>query len=768
MIYDLEEFPRLDKNKKHTIEIVVDRIVSNEQSQQRISQSVEAALSIAETFILLVDADQPRKTYRFSQKYYNPDYPDFVPPQMEPRSFSFNSPFGACETCTGLGRRLEVDPQLVIPNGNLTLAEGAIRPYNRLRLESWTWRKVAALAKRHGFSMRVRTADLKPEDLEKVLYGTGKELYKVVLGTGQPFQTTYEGVIPTLQRLYRETSSDYRRKEIERFMVERPCHSCQGSRLNKTVLLVKLAGQSIADISNLNIVQAREFFSGLKLTGQRKEIADPILREIKARLGFLQEVGLDYLTLNRSANTLSGGEAQRIRLATQIGSGLQGVLYILDEPSIGLHQHDHQRLLATLKTLRDLGNSLLVVEHDEDTVRQADFVVDIGPGAGSQGGKVMATGSPQAIALNPKSLTGQYLSGAKEIPLPRKRRKVNLQTGLKILGASQHNLQNIDVQIPLQVFVAVSGVSGSGKSTLINSILANALRMRLMRAGNLQVGRHRDILGTEHLDKVIIIDQAPIGRTPRSNPATYVGLYTAIRNLFADTPLARQRGYMPGRFSFNVAGGRCETCRGDGVLKKEMHFLPDIFITCEACLGKRYMREVLEVHYKGKNISDILEMTINQALKFFANIPAIHKKLSTLNKVGLGYLSLGQSATTLSGGEAQRVKLAKELSRRATGRTLYVLDEPTTGLHLEDVAQLLKVLHHLVDAGNSIIVIEHHMDVLKNADWIIDMGPKGGAGGGQVVASARPEDLATCKNSYTAGFLSRLLEPSKETASFSD
>ena len=740
IIYDLDEFPDLDKNKKHTIEIVVDRIVNNEESAERIRQSIEAGLAAAENFLLVIDVDDNDRVYRFSQKYYNPDYPDFVPPDMEPRTFSFNSPFGACPACTGLGRRLEVDPELVIPNGNLTINEGAIRPYNRLHTHAWTMKKVAAVAERFGFSMRVRTGELPAEVLDKVLYGTGDEEYEVELANGRSFTTTYEGVIPNLERLYKETDSEYRRREIERYMVERPCHKCDGQRLQTDVLRVTVAGHSIAKVTDLTVVEAKELFATLRLDRTEAKIAKPILREIIARLGFLEEVGLDYLTLNRSANTLSGGEAQRIRLATQIGSGLQGVLYILDEPSIGLHQHDHRRLLATLKKLRDLGNSLLVVEHDEDTIRQADFIIDVGPGAGVLGGEITAVGSPAEIEANPDSLTGHYLSGQKSIGLPAHRRNLSGKA-LAIIGARQHNLKGIDVEIPLGILVGVSGVSGSGKSTLINSILASELQMRLNRAANLSVGRHKSIEGVDHLDKVIIIDQDPIGRTPRSNPATYVGLYTAIRALFADTPLAKQRGYMPGRFSFNVAGGRCETCAGEGALKKEMHFLPDIFITCEACRGKRYMAEVLEVHYKGKNIADILEMSVAEALDFFANIPLIATKLSTLSQVGLGYISLGQSATTLSGGEAQRVKLAKELSRRATGRTLYILDEPTTGLHMDDIGQLLAVLHALVDAGNSMIIIEHNLGRLEEYR-LVDR--HGAAGRGERRGSGRRRPAGSC------------------------
>lgn len=756
IIYDLDEFPNLDKNKKHDIEIVVDRIINQAEHQERISQSIEAGLAIAEGFLLVVDVDKD-KTHRFSQKYYNPDYPDFVPPEMEPRTFSFNSPFGACPTCMGLGRRLEVDPKLVIPNGNLTIAEGAIRPYNRFRPEAWTFKKLLAVAERFNFSVYVKTEELTDKDIDKILYGTGDEEYTIYLTNNRPFKTIYEGVIPQMERLHKETSSNYRRSDIERFMIERPCHSCQGQRLKSSVLRVLINNHSIAQIAQMTVLQAQKFFKNLKLNLSETQIAQPILREIKARLGFLEEVGLEYLTLDRSANTLSGGEAQRIRLATQIGSGLQGVLYILDEPSIGLHQQDHQRLLNTLKKLRDLGNSLIVVEHDEDTIRQADFIVDVGLGAGLEGGKIIACGDPDQIKTNLKSLTAQYLKGVKKIDVPKKRRPLNHKS-LKVIKASQHNLKNIDVEIPLGVLVAVSGVSGSGKSTLINSILSAELQARLNRIGNIAVGQHQSIEGVDHLDKIILIDQAPIGRTPRSNPATYVGLYTPIRELFASTPLSKQRGYRPGRFSFNVAGGRCETCSGDGALKKEMHFLPDVYITCEICDGKRYTKEVLEVHYKGKNIADILEMTVAQASEFFKNIPAISNKLKTLNQVGLGYITLGQSATTLSGGEAQRIKLAKELSKRSTGKTLYVLDEPTTGLHIDDVRQLLKVLHALVDTGNSMIIIEHHLDVLKNADYIIDMGPKGGDDGGKVVASGRPEQIIKSPNSFTAKFLKQVLE----------
>ena len=756
VIYELDEFPTLDKNKPHTIEIVVDRVVNNEDSKERIRQSVQAGLDTAQGFLIVVDVDDQNHEYCFSQKYYNPKYPDFTPPEMEPRTFSFNSPIGACQTCMGLGRRLEMDPELVIPNGHLTLSEGAIRPYNRMRPDAWTFKKIEAVALRYGFSVQVKTENLKAEDLEKILYGTGDEIYELELSTGRSYTTTYEGVIPWMERVHRETNSDYRRKDIEIYMIERPCHSCRGLRLKPAVLAVKMADHSITQITALTVKQAYSFFKNLQLTGNQAQIAQPILREILARLTFLEEVGLNYLTLDRTANTLSGGEAQRIRLATQIGSGLQGVLYILDEPSIGLHQADHQRLLTTLKKLRDLENSVLIVEHDEDTIRQADFIVDVGPGAGILGGEIVALGTPTEIMQQAKSLTGEYLSGKKKIPLPARRRSLS-KNKLQILGASQHNLKEIDVQIPLGVLVVVTGVSGSGKSTLINHILGAKLMTILQRVINISVGKHKDILGHENLDKVIIINQAPIGRTPRSNPATYIGLYTDIRNLFTQTSLARERGYKPGRFSFNVRGGRCEACAGEGAIKKEMHFLPDIFVTCDACHGKRYIQEVLEVHYKGQNIANVLEMTVDTAFEFFSNIPAIAKKLKTLKDVGLGYITLGQPATTLSGGEAQRIKLAKELSRRATGKTLYVLDEPTTGLHMHDIGQLLKILHILVDVGNSVIIIEHNLDIIKNADWIIDMGPKGGQDGGEIVATGTPEQVARQKQSLTGHFLQKIL-----------
>jgi len=755
VVYSLEEFPELDKKFKHSIEIVIDRVVNSKDQAGRIFQAVENALQLAEGQLAVLDADDENKLHRFSQRYYNADFPDFVAPDMEPRTFSFNSPHGACPTCTGLGNRLEVDPELVLPNGKLTIAEGAIRPYNRMAQDAWNMKKMASVAERYNFSIHIPTSELTPPQLEKILYGTGNEKYSIALGSGRYFDSTYEGVIPNLERRHKETDSDFMRREIERFMVERPCHSCHGKRLKASVLAVTVRENSIMDICELPVADAVDFFAELKLSDKEMNIAKQIIKEINDRLRFLNEVGLGYLTLARSASTLSGGEAQRIRLATQIGSGLQGVLYVLDEPSIGLHQRDNERLITTLKRLRELGNSVIVVEHDEETIKVADFLVDIGPGAGVHGGEVVAFGTPAEVAKVKRSITGQYLRGEKEIKVPKTRRK---GTGKSIVvrGAREHNLQNIDVSIPLGKMVVVSGVSGSGKSTLINDIVAKELHVRLNRAHE-AVGRHDDIEGIEHLDKVIIINQSPIGRTPRSNPATYVGLFTPIRELFASTPESKIRGYKAGRFSFNVKGGRCENCQGDGMIKIEMHFLPDVYVQCEICNGKRYNREALEIHFKGKTVADILDMTVEQGNEFFQNIPSIARKLETLVQVGLGYMRLGQSATTLSGGEAQRVKLATELSKRSTGRTLYVLDEPTTGLHMDDVNRLLQVLQALVDTGNSMIIIEHNLDVIKSADHIIDMGPEGGAGGGFVIAEGTPEQVAKVAKSYTGQFLRKML-----------
>jgi len=754
VIYALDEFPTLDKNYKHTIQIVADRLTNDEANRSRLAQSVEQALDLGDGRMRVVNADT-NEEFEYSVAYACPEHPEVAIPELEPRTFSFNSPHGACPVCTGLGSRLEVDPELVIPNGRLTIAEGAIRPFNRVNIDAWYMKKLQAVGDRFGFTLHQPTAEISQADIERILYGTAGEKYRVSLGGGRAFDTTYEGVIPNLERRHKETDSDFIRRDIERFMQERPCYACKGRRLKPEVLAVTVHGKSIMEISELSIDDAHGWLADLQFSDQERHIAHQIIKEILARLKFLQDVGLNYLTLLRGATTLSGGEAQRIRLATQIGSGLQGVLYVLDEPSIGLHQRDNGRLIKTLKHLRDLGNTVIVVEHDEDTIRTADYLLDIGPGAGVHGGHVVAAGAPEEVAKHDRSITGQYLKGKKKIAVPKKRRTGNGKQ-LKIKGAREHNLQAVDVTIPLGQLVVVSGVSGSGKSSLINDILAKELQVRLMRA-NAVPGKHDDIEGINHLDKVIVIDQSPIGRTPRSNPATYTGLFTPIRELFASTPEAKLRGYGPGRFSFNVKGGRCENCSGDGIIKIEMHFLPDVYVPCEVCHGKRYNREALEIHYKGKTISDVLDMTCEQALEFFANVPAIARKLQTLVDVGLGYITLGQPATQLSGGEAQRVKLATELSRRATGRTLYILDEPTTGLHMADVDKLLHVLHALVETGNSMVIIEHNLDVIKSADHVIDMGPEGGSGGGLIVATGTPEQVAKVSESYTGQFLKNVL-----------
>jgi len=754
VVYALDEFPTLDKAYRHRIEVVVDRLVNNADSRGRLVQSVEQALEIAEGRVVILDADND-ETWSYSLMYACPDHPEVTIPELEPRTFSFNSPHGACPVCTGLGNRLEVDPELVIPNGKLTIAEGAIRPYNRINVDNWYMKKLQAVAEKYNFSLHVPTGELTPEQLNLIMYGTGKETFRVALGMGRSFETTYEGVVPNLERRHKETDSDFIRRDIERFMQEKPCHACHGLRLKPEVLAITIGKESIMDICSLSIDDALAWFKGLKLNEKEAKIAQLILKEIGARLQFLQDVGLNYLNLLRGATTLSGGEAQRIRLATQIGSGLMGVLYVLDEPSIGLHQRDNARLIRTLKHLRDLGNTVIVVEHDEETIRTADYLLDIGPGAGIHGGEVAAAGSPAEVTKTKGSITAEYLSGKKSIAVPKKRRPGNGKS-LIIKGARENNLQNVTAEIPLGKLVVVSGVSGSGKSSLINDILAKELLARLHRASTVP-GRHDDIEGIKLLDKAIIIDQSPIGRTPRSNPATYTGLFTPIRELFASMPEAKLRGYSAGRFSFNVKGGRCENCAGDGIIKIEMHFLPDVYVPCEVCHGKRYNREALEIHYKGKTISDILAMTCDQALEFFANIPSIARKLQTLVDVGIGYITLGQSATTLSGGEAQRIKLSTELSRRPTGRTLYILDEPTTGLHMADVDKLLHMLHALVEAGNSMVVIEHNLDVIKNADWIIDMGPEGGDAGGQIIAEGTPEQVAKIKDSYTGQYLSKML-----------
>ena len=754
IVYALDEFPELNKNNKHNIEIVVDRIAMKLEASSRISQSIEQALDIAGGVVELLNADTEEVTV-LSQRYACLDHPSEPIPELEPRLFSFNAPQGACPVCTGLGSRLEVDPELVL-SPNLTIAEGAIRPYNRVNSDAWYMKRLSEVADAHDFSIHTPVKDLSEAAIEKILYGTGSQKYKVQIGAGRQYESTYEGVIPNLERRHKETDSEFMRKDIERFMRERECHACHGARLKPVVLAVTIHGLSIKDITSLAVDSALDVFQHLKLTENEQFIAHQIVKEITERLSFMNNVGLNYLELARAANTLSGGEAQRIRLATQIGSGLQGVLYVLDEPSIGLHQRDNDRLIATLQRLRDLGNTVLVVEHDEDTIRHADYLLDIGPGAGSAGGEVVAAGTPHEVSENPDSITGRYLAGTEKIDVPKKRRERTKDRELVIKGAKENNLKDIDVTIPLGVLTVVSGVSGSGKSTLINDILAKELSARLHRAQTVP-GKHDEVTGINQLDKAIIIDQSPIGRTPRSNPATYTGVFTPIRELFAGTPEANIRGYKAGRFSFNVKGGRCENCQGDGVIKIEMHFLPDVYVTCDVCHGKRYNREALEIKYKGKTISDVLEMTVKEAAEFFENVPAIARKLETLVNVGLGYIRLGQPATTFSGGEAQRIKLATELSRRSTGKTLYILDEPTTGLHSADVKRLMGILHQLVEGGNTMVIIEHNLDVIKSADHIIDMGPEGGMGGGQVVAEGTPEAIAKDNESFTGKYLKSLL-----------
>jgi excinuclease ABC subunit A len=756
VVYSLDEFPELDKKFKHDIEIVVDRIALSDDVRARVAQSIEQSLEIADGVVQIHDVDSDTN-YIFSQRYACVDHPNEEIPELEPRLFSFNAPQGACPVCTGLGSRLEVDPELVF-NPSLTLSEGAIRPYNRVNSDAWYMKRLQAVADRHRFSLKVPVRELSADAIQKILYGTGEEKYRVSLGDGRAYDAAYEGVVPNLERRYRETDSDFMRKDIERFMRERECTACHGARLKPVVLAVTIHDLNIMDFAGLGVDAALDMFENkLVLNDQEQFIAEQIMKEIKSRLGFMNNVGLNYLELSRAANTLSGGEAQRIRLATQIGSGLQGVLYVLDEPSIGLHQRDNDRLIETLKHLRDLGNTVLVVEHDEDTIRQADYLLDIGPGAGVAGGHVVAAGTPEEVGRNEESITGRYLVGTEKIDVPKKRRPIQKDRNLIIKGARENNLKNIDVAFPLGVMTVVSGVSGSGKSTLVNDILAKELSARLHRS-HVVPGAHDTIEGIDQLDKVIVIDQSAIGRTPRSNPATYTGVFTPIRELFASTPEANIRGYKAGRFSFNVKGGRCENCQGDGVIKIEMHFLPDVYVTCDVCHGKRYNREALEIKYKNATISDILEMTVEQGATFFENIPTIAKKLDTLVEVGLGYIKLGQPATTFSGGEAQRIKLASELSRRSTGKTLYILDEPTTGLHSADVKRLLVILQQLVQGGNSMVIIEHNLDVVKTADYVIDMGPEGGLGGGTVVATGSPEEIAKVTDSFTGKYLKSLLK----------
>ena len=759
-MYDLSEEITLEKNIKHNIEVVVDRLILRSDIVHRLTDSCETAAALSGGLVL-VNILQEERDILFSQNYACEDCGISIE-ELSPRMFSFNNPFGACPTCTGLGSQLKVDPTLVIPNPALSLLDGAIcaSGWSNIRGDGISRMYFEALAKKYHFSLRDPVETLPPAVMDIILYGTkGEKLeleYDQPRGKGVLYQA-FEGVIPNLERRYRETQSDGVRDELESCMSECPCPDCRGKRLRRESLAVTVGGSSIADYTEKSVVAALDFMEQLEptLTPQQKLIGERILKEIKARLGFLRSVGLEYLTLSRASASLSGGEAQRIRLATQIGSSLMGVLYILDEPSIGLHQRDNDKLLATLRHLRDLGNTLIVVEHDEDTMRAADYIVDIGPGAGVHGGSVVAAGTPEEIMACEDSLTGQYLSGKKKIAVPKTRRTGSGKL-LTVRGAAENNLKNIDVSIPLGTFTCVTGVSGSGKSSLVNEIIFKKLGADLNRM-KAHAGRHRAIEGMEHLDKVICIDQTPIGRTPRSNPATYTNLFNDIRDLFASTPDARARGYSSGRFSFNVRGGRCEACSGDGQLKIEMHFLPDIYVPCEVCKGKRYNRETLEVHYKGRSIADVLEMTVDEALEFFRDLPKLADRLQTLQDVGLGYIRLGQASTTLSGGEAQRVKLATELSKRATGRTIYILDEPTTGLHTDDVKKLLEVLQRLVDTGNTVLVIEHNLDVIKSADYLIDLGPEGGNGGGTVVAAGTPEEVAQVAESYTGQYLKKVL-----------
>lgn len=751
----------LDKQKKHSLDVVVDRLTIEEgdEDRSRIADSVETALDLANGVMVIHNLDNKKDTF-ISERFACVDCGISLP-EIQPRTFSFNSPHGACPECTGLGTKLEVDPKRVIPNPNLSLDEGAIRPWARTTSkQTWYNRILEAIADEFGFSTKVPVKKLSPDAMDVILYGSRGRTVRVKNDSGpiREYETDFEGVVKNLERRHRETDSDYVRKEIEKYMTITPCALCKGKRLKKEALAVKIDDCSIDQVTELTITDSSSFFDKLpkKFSEREKTISRQILKEISSRLRFLEDVGLSYLTLDRSANTLSGGEAQRIRLATQIGSSLVGVLYILDEPSIGLHQRDNAKLISTLKQLRDLGNTVIVVEHDEETILAADHLVDIGPGAGAMGGEVVVSGTPQQVKKNGDSLTGQYLIGTKFVEVPDKRRKGNGKK-LMVLGATEHNLKNVDVEIPLGKFVCITGVSGSGKSTIMNDILAKALAQKFHGA-HAKPGAHKAIKGTEFLDKVISIDQNPIGRTPRSNPATYTGIFTYIRDLFVATPEAKIRGYRAGRFSFNVKGGRCEACQGDGLVRIEMNFLPDVYVECEECKGKRYNQEALEIHYKGKNISEVLSMSVHEALTFFSNIPALKQKLQVLVDVGLGYVKLGQPATTLSGGEAQRIKLATELSRRSTGKTLYILDEPTTGLHFDDVKRLLKVLGRLVDKGNTVLVIEHNLDVIKSADHIVDIGPDGGDKGGTVVGVGTPEQIAKIKKSHTGQYLAKTLE----------
>jgi len=761
-VYSLVEVPKLKKQEKHTIEVVVDRLAVKKESKSRITDSIETALKLANGIVVLdfVDlaAKDPEKEKIFSEHMACHDC-GLSFEEMEPRSFSFNSPFGACPECTGIGTRLEVDEELVVPDDSLSLSEGAIAPWSSGHTSEYFGRLLQGLADELGFSMDKPWSKLPVKAREAVLHGSDYEVhvkYKNRYGRVRNYSTGFEGVINFIHRKHAETDSDFAREKYEEYMRETPCPACKGARLKPEVLAVTLGGKNIWQICELSIADCAVFLKKISLNAREKKIADRVLKEVHARLGFLLDVGLDYLSLERPAATLSGGEAQRIRLATQIGSGLTGVLYVLDEPSIGLHQRDNRRLIDTLTRLRDLGNTLIVVEHDEDTIRIADWIVDIGPGAGEHGGNVVSSGDYTALISAPESITGDFLAGRRSIPLPELRRPLDAKRSLVVKEAKENNLKGITVEFPLGVFVAVTGVSGSGKSTLVNDILYSVLANKLNGA-RIVPGRHRTITGIDHLDKVVHVDQSPIGRTPRSNPATYTGVFDKIRALFSETTEAKIRGYQQGRFSFNVKGGRCENCAGDGTITIEMNFLPDVYVPCEVCHGARYNRETLEVHYKGKTIAEVLDMPIEEASHFFESVPAIARYLKTLNDVGLGYVRLGQSAPTLSGGEAQRVKLATELQRRSTGRTIYVLDEPTTGLHFEDVRKLLIVLNRLVDSGNTVVVIEHNLDVIKSADWIIDMGPEGGHGGGTVIAEGTPEVVAKVSASYTGKFLAEVL-----------
>ena len=760
----LSDPPKLAKQYKHTIEVVVDRIVIKDGIHQRLTDSIETALKLADGRVLIdfVDREQddPERTRSFSENLACPNNHPLQIDTIEPRAFSFNSPFGACSACDGIGSRLEVDTELLVPNPDLTLGEGAIAPWSQGKATTEYWlRLLAGLGEELGFDLNTPFKNLPAKTRAAILDGKDYKVevsYRNRFGRERRYTSGFEGVKAYIKRKHEETESDFARDRYEQYMRQVACPSCGGARLNPTILGVKVGGQSIADITDLSLADALAFVRSLQLSAREAKIGEQVLKEIDARLQFLLDVGLDYLTLSRSAGTLSGGEAQRIRLATQIGSGLVGVLYVLDEPSIGLHQRDNRRLIETLTKLRDMGNTLIVVEHDEDTMREADWIVDVGPGAGEHGGEIVHSGSFEELLKNTKSITGDYMAGRRNIEVPASRRPVDKDRQLTVRGARENNLKNVTVSFPLGVFTAVTGVSGSGKSTLVNDILYTSLANKLNGAKQVP-GRHKSIDGLEHLDKVIHVDQSPIGRTPRSNPATYTGVFDHIRKLFAETSEAKMRGYTPGRFSFNVKGGRCEDCSGDGTLKIEMNFLPDVYVPCETCHGKRYNRETLEVHYKGKTIADVLEMPVEEAAEFFAAFTPIARHLNTLVDVGLGYIRLGQPATTLSGGEAQRVKLATELQKRSNGRSIYVLDEPTTGLHFEDIRKLLAVLQSLVDKGNSVITIEHNLDVVKCADWIIDMGPEGGSGGGTVIAEGTPEQVAQVKGSHTGAFLAEIL-----------